>query len=144
MICTGRTCRDPEPSCCVAIVLMTALLCCPKIILTIHNFPSVFQTGQQGPTVSTAVQVALVQLWLMVVAVFLVSVTAMVTLSEATVTTRQASVIALTIPKDPTVSPACLVIMETLGKEVFTVCNQHFSFMCELTEDNTNSRSGTL
>lgn len=71
--------------------------------------------GPQGHTVNTAVQVALVQPWLVAAAVCRVSVTAMATLFEDTVTTRQASVTAPTTLRDHTVSPACLVTMETPG-----------------------------
>lgn len=70
---------------------------------------------------STAVQVALAQPWLVAVAVCLVSVTAMVTLCVATVTTRQANATAPTTLRDHTVSPACLVTMETLGKEILII-----------------------
>lgn len=67
---------------------------------------------------STAVQVASVQPWLVVAAVFPVSVTAMATHFEDTVTTRQASATAPTTLREHTVSPACLATTETPGKEI--------------------------
>lgn len=85
---------------------------------------------------STAAQVALVQPWLVAAAVYRVSVTAMATLSEDTVTTRQASATAPTTLRDYTVSPACLVTTETPGKEILIIyldCNAHFSFLLCLT-----------
>lgn len=82
---------------------------------------SVCQIGLQGPTVSTAVQAALVQPWQVAVAAFHVSVTAMATHSEDTVTTRQASATAPTTLRDHTVSPACLVTTATPGKQILTI-----------------------
>lgn len=95
--------------------------------------PSLFQIGLQGPIVSTVVQVALAQPWLVVVAVCHVSATAMVTHSKVTVTTRQASATALTTLREHTVNPAFLAIMETPGKEIFSVIHVVFmSFVSEL------------
>ena len=70
---------------------------------------------------STAVQEASVQPWLAAAAVFLVSAMAMATQSRATVTTTQANATAPTTLRDHTASPACLVTMETPGKEIFTI-----------------------
>lgn len=67
---------------------------------------------------STVAPVALVQPWLVVAAVCHVSATATVTHSEDIVTTRRASATALTTRRDHTVSPVCLVTMETPGKEI--------------------------
>lgn len=89
---------------------------------------------------STVVQVVLVQPWLVVVAVCHVSATAMVTHSEDIVTTRQASATALTTLREHTVSPACLVTMETPGKEILSVMHI-FSFLSDLIENNSKSRS---
>lgn len=101
---------------CVKLILNKANLC-GKIEL--HLLKCVFQIGLQDPTVSTAVQVALVQRWLVAAAVCNVSVTAMATLSEDTVTTRQASATAPTTLRDHIVSPAFLVTTETPGKKIF-------------------------
>lgn len=67
---------------------------------------------------STAVQVALAQPWLVAAAVFPVSVTDTATLSRDTVTTRQASVTAPTTLRDHTASPVCLATMEIPGKDL--------------------------
>lgn len=67
---------------------------------------------------STAVRVALDQPWLVAAAVCNASVTAMATLPEVTVTTRLASATAPTTLRAHTASPACLVTMETPGKEI--------------------------
>lgn len=85
----------------------------------------VTQIGPRGPTVSSAVQVASVQPWLVAAAVCHVSVTAMATLCKDTVTTRQASATVPTTLRDHIVSPACLVTMETPGKESFTLSAMH-------------------
>lgn len=70
---------------------------------------------------NTAVPVVLDQLWLVAAAVCHVSVTATVTQSEDTVTTRQASATAPTTLREHTVSPACLVTTETPGKEILII-----------------------
>lgn len=67
------------------------------------------------------VQAASAQLCLGVADVCLVSAMDMVTLCKDTATTRQANAIALTTLKDHTASPAYRVIMETPGKESFSV-----------------------
>lgn len=90
---------------------------------------SVLQTGQQAPTVSTAVQAVLDQLWLLAVAVCHVSVMDTVTLSEATATTRQASAIAHITLRGLTVSPACLVTTETPGKEILPLEQKSNAFI---------------
>lgn len=89
---------------------------------------SIFQIGLQGPIVSTVAQVVLVQPWLVVVAVCHVSAMAMATHSEDTVTTRQVNATALTTLREYTVSPACLVTMETPGKEILSM--MHIFLFC--------------
>lgn len=86
--------------------------------------------GPQGPTVSTAVQVALVQPWLVVAAACHVSVTAMATLCKDTVTTRQAGATAPTTLRDHIVSPACLVTMETPGTMAHATANARAVLCC--------------
>lgn len=71
------------------------------------------KTGLQAHTVSIVAQAALGRLWLQEEVVCHVSVMDMVTHSEATVITRQASVTVQTTPRARTVRPACLVTMET-------------------------------
>lgn len=70
---------------------------------------------------STVALGALAQPWLGAAAVCPVSVMAMATHYKDTVTTRQASATAHTTPRDLTVSPACLVTMETPGKKMWSV-----------------------
>lgn len=86
--------------------------------------------GLQGPTVSTAVQEALVQLWLVVEAVCHASVTAMATRSEDTVTTRRASATAHTTLRDHTVSPAYLATTETPGAMVHATASARAVLCC--------------
>lgn len=77
---------------------------------------------------STVVQGALVQSWLVAVDVCRASATGTATHFEDTVTTRQASATALTTLRDRTVSPVCLDTTETQGKKiVMGIVLKHFA-----------------